>query len=131
MLCSSPVRGVTLTDPTPLGLCRLGLLLRGFRLERSLPPPSDMTTVVTGQVLLAGPSPSHDLVWDSTRSLLYVAVLATDPAFPNTIAVIDPTKPAINQMVPIADGPSAISLSDDGQFLYSGFFGQAILCWHA
>jgi hypothetical protein len=47
-----------LTDPTPLALCRLGLLLRSFRQERSLPPPSGMTTVATGQVLLAGSSPA-------------------------------------------------------------------------
>ena len=42
-----------LTDPTLLTLCRLGLLLRSFRQERSLSPPSGMTTVATGQVLLA------------------------------------------------------------------------------
>lgn len=47
-----------LTDPTPLALCRLGLLLRSFRQERSLPLPSGMTTVATGQVLLAGSSPA-------------------------------------------------------------------------
>lgn len=57
----------------------------------------------------------HDLAWDSSRSLLYVAVPASDPALPNTIAVVDPTKTAINQTVPVADGPTAISLSDDGQ----------------
>jgi hypothetical protein len=47
-----------LTDPTLLTLCRLGLLLRSFRQERSLSPPSGMTTVATGQVLLAGSSPA-------------------------------------------------------------------------
>jgi hypothetical protein len=69
----------------------------------------------------------QDLAWDSSRSLLYVAVPATDPSFPNTIAVIDPAKPAINQTVPIPDAPTALSLSGDGQFLYSGFAGQAIV----
>jgi len=69
----------------------------------------------------------QDLAWDSTRSLLYVAVPVTDPTYPNTIAVIDPTKPAIQQTVPVADEPSAISLSDDGQYLYSGFYGQPII----
>jgi len=47
-----------LTDPTLLALCRLGLLLRSFRQERSLSPPSGMATVATGQVLLAGLSPA-------------------------------------------------------------------------
>ena len=67
----------------------------------------------------------QDLVWDSTRSLLYVAVPVTDPVNPNTIAVIDPAKLTVNQAVPVPDGPTAISLSDDGQFLYSGFSSQA------
>lgn len=69
----------------------------------------------------------QDLVWDSTRSLLYVAVPVSDPTYPNTITVIDPTKPGINQVVPVADEPSALSLSGDGQYLYSGFYGQAIV----
>jgi hypothetical protein len=47
-----------LTDPTLLALCRLGRLLRSFRSERSSSPPSGMTTVAIGQVLLAGPSPA-------------------------------------------------------------------------
>lgn len=44
----------------------------------------------------------QDRAWDSSRSLLYVAVPASDPALPNTIAVVDPTKTAINQTVPVA-----------------------------
>ena len=48
----------SLTDPTLLALCRLRLLLRSFRSEKSLSLPSGMTTVATGQVLLAGPTPA-------------------------------------------------------------------------
>jgi hypothetical protein len=48
----------SLTDPTLLALCRLRLLLRSFRSEESLSLPSGMTTVVTGQVLLAGSPPA-------------------------------------------------------------------------
>ena len=48
----------SLTDPTLLALCRLRLLLRSFRSEKSLSLPSGMTTVVTGQVLLAGSPPA-------------------------------------------------------------------------
>src|ERR1017187_9271440 len=64
-----------LTDPTPLALCRLGRLLRSFRQKRSPSPPSGMTTVATGQVLLAGPSP---------------AGLAASFAAPSVWAVIHP-----------------------------------------
>jgi hypothetical protein len=69
----------------------------------------------------------EDLAWDSTRNLLYVAVPNSDTVYPNTIAVIDPTKPAIQQTVPAADQPSALSLSDDDQYLYAGYWGQPIV----
>ena len=69
----------------------------------------------------------QDLAWDSKHNLLYVAVPDSDPVFPNTIAVVDPIKSALTQAIPVADNPSVISLSDDSQYLYSGFFGQAII----
>jgi hypothetical protein len=69
----------------------------------------------------------QDLAWDSKHNLLYVAVPGSDPVFPNTIAVVDPTKSTLTQAIPVADNPSVISLSDDNQYLYSGFYGQAII----
>ena len=69
----------------------------------------------------------QDVVWDNTRSLLYLAVPANDPIYPNTIAVIDPAKLAIQQAISVADQPSVISLSDDAQYLYSGSYGQAVV----
>lgn len=69
----------------------------------------------------------QDLVWDSMRNLIYVAVPAGDTSFPNTIAVVDPTKPGITKVVPVPDGPTALALSDDGQYLYAGFSGQAVV----
>lgn len=68
-----------------------------------------------------------DLAWDATRNLLYVSVPAGDPVSPNTIAVIDPAAAAIQQMILVANQPSAIALSDDGSYLYAGFSGQAIV----
>lgn len=68
-----------------------------------------------------------DLAWDAARNLLYVSVPAGDPVAPNTIAVIDPVAAAIQQMIPVADQPSTIALSDDGSYLYAGFSGQAIV----
>jgi hypothetical protein len=69
----------------------------------------------------------EDMVWDSTRSLLYVAVPLSDPSIPNTVAVINPTTTAVQQTIPVADKPSAISLSDDAQYLYVGSYAQAIV----
>ncbi|NYF91762.1 hypothetical protein RBB79_19045 [Tunturiibacter empetritectus] len=69
----------------------------------------------------------NDLAWDAARNLLYVSVPAGDPISPNTIAVIDPVAAAVRQMIPVADQPSTIALSDDGSYLYAGFSGQAIV----
>jgi hypothetical protein len=69
----------------------------------------------------------QDLAWDSTHNLLYVAVPGSDPVFPNTIAVVDPTKSALTQAIPVANNPGVLALSDDNQYLYSGFYGQAII----
>lgn len=69
----------------------------------------------------------QDLVWDNTHNLLYVAVPSNDPVYANSIAVIDPSKSALQQTVPVAQGPSSIAISDDDQYLYSGFFDQAII----
>lgn len=68
----------------------------------------------------------QDLAWDSKHNLLYVASPASDPVFPNTIAVVDPTKPTLTQAIP-SPSTQAISLSDDGRYLYSGFHGQTIV----
>lgn len=70
---------------------------------------------------------AQDLAWDSTRSLLYVAVPASDATLPNTVSVIDPAKLVVQQTVPVANQPSALSLTDDGQYLYVGSYGQAVV----
>lgn len=114
MLTTAVASGITVTNGPGTGSSES----LGFSVLPSLAAGNQITALnISGQ----------DLAWDSARSLLYVAVPLTDPNYPNTIAVIDPTKPAIQQTVPIADQPSAISLSDDGQYLYSGFYGQAII----
>lgn len=69
----------------------------------------------------------QDLVWDQTHSLLYIAVPSSDPINPNTIVVVDPATTTLKQTIPVAQGPSSIAISDDAQYLYSGFFDQAIV----
>ncbi|WP_406704454.1 beta strand repeat-containing protein [Tunturibacter empetritectus] len=112
---TSPVAsGIAATNG--VGTASSGAL--GFTVLPDLGPGTQINTLdISGQ----------DLAWDSKHNLLYVAVPGSDPVFPNTIAVVDPTKPTLTQAVPIADNPSVISLSDDNQYLYSGFYGQAII----
>jgi hypothetical protein len=69
----------------------------------------------------------QDMAWDSTHGLMYVAVPNADPVYPNTIALIDPTRPGIQQTIAVAPQPSAIAVSDDNQYLYAGSFTQAIV----
>lgn len=63
----------------------------------------------------------QDMVWDSTRGLLYVAV--TSPTAPNgnSLVAVNPTLPAIQNVVPTGYQPSALGISDDGKYLYTGF----------
>ena len=63
----------------------------------------------------------EDMVWDSTRNLLYVAV--TNPAALNgdTVAVIDPTNASLLKTIYTGSQPSVLGISDDNHFLYTGF----------
>ncbi len=63
----------------------------------------------------------QDMVWDPTRSLLYIAVTDTNVANANSIAVVDPATPALRNVVYTGNQPSALGISGDGVYLYAGF----------
>ena len=67
------------------------------------------------------PLSGQDMAVDPVRGLLYVAV--TNPAVPNgnSIAIVDPAASAIQSVVFTGNQPWSLGVSDDGQYLYSGF----------
>ena len=83
-----------------------------FSVLPDLGPNADITELnVSGE----------DMVWDSTRNLLYVAV--TNPAALNgdTVAVVDPTNASLLKTIYTGSQPSVLGISDDNHFLYTGF----------
>ena len=62
----------------------------------------------------------QDMVWDSMRNLLYVAVTDSGAVNGNSIAVVDPARVALQNVVYIGNQPSALGISDDDQYLYAG-----------
>jgi hypothetical protein len=63
----------------------------------------------------------QDMVWDSMRNLLYVAVTDSAAVNGNSIAVVDPSRAAVQNVVYTGNQPSALGISDDDQYLYAGF----------
>jgi hypothetical protein len=72
-------------------------------------------------LISALPLSGEDIAVDPARGLLYVAV--TNPAAPNgnSIAVVDPAASTIQNVVYTGNQPWSLGVSDDGQYLYSGF----------
>ena len=63
----------------------------------------------------------EDMVWDSTRNLLYVAVTYPGAINGNSIAVVDPARAVVQNVMFTGNQPVALDISDDGHYLYSGF----------
>lgn len=84
-------------------------------------PPSGNTFVRA----VAGISDANDLAWDAARGKLYVSVSATDPAKPNTIAVIDPVAGSATSFVSAGSNPNLLSISSDGGYLWAGMDGSS------
>ena len=71
----------------------------------------------------------NDLVWDPTRSLIYISISGSSGAkySPNTVRAIDPLNPLTNHGIyspPMGSEPNRLAISDDGKYLYVGLDGQ-------
>jgi hypothetical protein len=62
-----------------------------------------------------------DLAWDGTHGLLLVGTSDSDPAYPNSIVVINPATGAVQQSQTLPPDPALLSVSAGGQYLYVGF----------
>jgi hypothetical protein len=71
----------------------------------------------------------NDLVWDSTRGVMYISESDTSPAadHPNTVRAIDPLNPTVNHGIytpPANSEPNRLAISDDWKYLYVGLDNQ-------
>jgi trimeric autotransporter adhesin len=77
---------------------------------------STVTTYITNV-------PANDILWDSTRGVIYASLPSTIGANGNSIAVIDPLTGAITSTAFVGSEPSKLAISDDYQHLYVGLDG--------
>jgi uncharacterized repeat protein (TIGR01451 family) len=67
-----------------------------------------------------------DLIYDSFAKRIYLTVPSSAPTFSNSLVVIDPYIGQIETSYYLGDNPGRMALSDDGQFLYLGFYGSNV-----
>jgi len=97
----------------------LRLLLACFAASLLFSPPAGADSIVEL------PVPANDLVYHAPSGLIYASIPGASPAYPNTIARIDPTSGQVVGAVSIGSEPTALALTDDDQFLYVGLAGAA------
>lgn len=64
-----------------------------------------------------------DLVYDSTRAVLYASVPSSAGASANSIVRIDPASGAITGTLAVGSNPATLAIADDGSFLYVALLG--------
>ncbi len=70
---------------------------------------------------------TNDLVYDSNTDRIYVSIPSSNGSNGNSIGVINPNNYTLENTVFIGSEPSVLAISDDGQFIYSGFSGASIV----
>lgn len=65
-----------------------------------------------------------DMVWDPSAGLIYASVGSNSSTNANSLLLIDPIQGKITSTVAAGNGPDALAISDDSQFLYVGLDGD-------
>jgi hypothetical protein len=81
---------------------------------------ADSVTDERGNRIRAVQVDAHDMVWDAVSQKIYVS----EPAFlglnADTVRALDPVTGALGPPATLGNHPTALDVSDDGQFLYVG-----------
>lgn len=85
-----------------------------------------MTTQLTqsAQVMVYYPLQNNDLVYDSQRGYLYVAVAAAQRPQGSSIAALNPVTQQIERLLPLKAEPKVLAISDDYRYLYAATAGS-------
>lgn len=70
---------------------------------------------------------TNDLVYDSVTDKIYVSIPSSNGSNGNSIGVINPGNYTLENTIFIGSEPSVLAISDDGQFIYSGFNGTSTI----
>jgi hypothetical protein len=63
------------------------------------------------------------MIYEPHSGLLYAAIPASSTSNPNTILPINPASETFGTPIPVQADPTRLAVSDDGQYLYVGFYG--------
>jgi Beta-propeller repeat len=68
--------------------------------------------------------PAAAMIYEPVSKQLFAALSATAPTNPNTIEPIDPSTGKVGVPIPVGHDPEVLAVSDDGQYLYVGLYGD-------
>jgi hypothetical protein len=70
---------------------------------------------------------TNDLVYDSNTDRIYTSIPSSNGANGNSLGVINPNTYTLENTIFIGSEPTVLALSDNGQFIYSGFSGASLI----
>lgn len=70
---------------------------------------------------------TNDLVYDSVTDRIYASIPSSNGSNGNSIGVINPHTYELENTVFMGSEPSVLAISNDGQYIYSGFSGASIV----
>lgn len=68
---------------------------------------------------------TNDLVYDSVTNKIYVSIPSDNGSNGNSIGVINPNTYSLENTIFIGSEPTILAISDNGQYIYSGFSGSS------
>jgi hypothetical protein len=107
---------VVTVDPNMLGS------MGEFPVQVVNPAPGGGSNLVTLTTYRLINLTATNVVYEPNSKMLYAAIPATSSSNPNTILPINPATGAFGTPIPVNTNPTRLTLSDDGHYLYVGFY---------
>ena len=70
---------------------------------------------------------TNDLVYDSNTDRIYVSIPSSNGSNGNSIGIINPATSEIEKTIFIGSEPTVLAISDNGEYIYSGFSGASLI----
>lgn len=71
---------------------------------------------------------AYDLVYDPFGQRIYASIGSSDLNYGNRIAIINPVTGMVEGSVFVGSDPRKLSISGDGQYIYTGLYGAGKVC---
>ena len=68
---------------------------------------------------------TNDLIYDSVTNKIYASITSANGSNGNSIGVINPNTYLLENTIFIGSEPTILAISDNGQYIYSGFSGSS------